>query len=139
MFLRKLHLLKSKINRDFLLLSLLESLMQSNLDANFLGKSLHHKRFWITGYILLTNPSLSPSLPGIGQPILRTDHYFLSRGYLFRKKKLFTSCGWLKKLSSSRKQLSAKQREIFRNTLIFQNFDTNCTGRKSIFQFHLIY
>ena len=33
-FLRKLIFLKSKINRCFLLLSLLEPLMQSNLDAN---------------------------------------------------------------------------------------------------------
>ena len=34
---RKLTILKSKLNRCFLLLSLLEPLMQSNLDANFLG------------------------------------------------------------------------------------------------------
>ena len=37
------------------------------------------------------------------------------------------------------KKLSAKQRESFGNTLIFQNFDTNWTRHKSIFQFHLIY
>ena len=37
-FFRKLSLLKSKISRCFLLLSLMEPLMQSNLDANFLGK-----------------------------------------------------------------------------------------------------
>ena len=37
-FFRKATHLKSKINRCFLLLSLLEPLMQSNLEANFLGK-----------------------------------------------------------------------------------------------------
>ena len=37
------------------------------------------------------------------------------------------------------KKLSAKQREIFWNTLASQNFDTNWTRHKSIFQFHLIY
>ena len=37
-FFRKLTLLKSKIHRCFLLLSLLEPLMRSNLDAYFVGK-----------------------------------------------------------------------------------------------------
>ena len=37
------------------------------------------------------------------------------------------------------KKLSPKQREIFWNTLIFQNFDTNWSRHKSIYQFHLIY
>ena len=37
-FFRKLALLKSKINRYFLFLSLLEHLVQGNLDASFLGK-----------------------------------------------------------------------------------------------------
>ena len=37
------------------------------------------------------------------------------------------------------KKLSAKQREILWNTYIFQNFDTNWTRHKRIFQFHLIY
>ena len=67
--------------------------------------------------------------------MLRDGPLFLSvgggGGYLFRKK-LFASCSWLKKLS-------AKQREIFLNTLIFQNFDTNRTRHESVFQFHLIY
>ena len=39
-FFRKLTLLKSKLNRRFLLHSLLEPLMQSNLDANFLRNNL---------------------------------------------------------------------------------------------------
>ena len=57
-------------------------------------------------------------------------------------KKLFASRSWLKKLSASRlwtKKLSANQQETFWNTLIFQNFDTDWTRHKSIFQFHLIY
>ena len=29
---------------------------------------------------------------------LGTDHYFLSGCYLSRKKKLFSSCSWLKKI-----------------------------------------
>ena len=44
---RKLTLLKSKLNRCFLLLSFLEALMRSNFDANFLGRLWHNKRFWI--------------------------------------------------------------------------------------------
>ena len=47
-FLRKLTLLKSKLNRCFLLFSLLGPLIRSNLDANFLGRLWRHKRFWIT-------------------------------------------------------------------------------------------
>ena len=38
LFFRKLTLLKSKLNRCFLLLSLLEPLRHNNLDANFLGE-----------------------------------------------------------------------------------------------------
>ena len=56
---------------------------------------------------------------------------FLLGGVTFFVKKLFTSCSWLKKncllQGYELKKLSAKQREIFWNTLIFQNFDTNWT------------
>ena len=54
-FSQKLNLLKRKINRCFLLLSLLEPLMQSNWDANFLGRLWIHKRFWITWGIIRTH------------------------------------------------------------------------------------
>ena len=61
------------------------------------------------------------------------------RGYLFCKKKLFTSCSWLKKIVCFKvmkgKKLSAKQREIFKNTLIFQNFDTIGLDIKVSFSF----
>ena len=57
------------------------------------------------------------------------DHYFfIGGGVTFFIKKLFTSCSWLKKncllQGYELKKLSARQREIFWNTLIFQDFDT---------------
>ena len=68
---------------------------------------------------------------------------FLSGGGTFFVKKLLASCSWLKKncllQGYEGKKLSAKQREVFSNTLIFQNFDTNWTRHKSVFQFHLLY
>ena len=71
------------------------------------------------------------------------DHYFFNGGcYLFRKKNCLQAVVGRKKLSASSyelKKLSAKQKEIFWNTLRFQNFDTNWTRHRSIFQFHLIY
>ena len=77
--------------------------------------------------------------------MLGTDHYFFigGGGVTFSLKKLFASCSRLKKIVCFKvmkgKKLSAKQREIFSNTLIFQNFDTNWTRHKNVFQFHLIY
>ena len=63
----------------------------------------------------------------------------LSGGYLFRKKKLFASCSWLKKncllQGYELKKLSAKQREIFWHRLIFQNFDTIGLDIKVSFSF----
>ena len=48
LFFRKLTLLKSKISRCFLLLSLQEPLIRSNLDTYFLGEIVMSQRFWIT-------------------------------------------------------------------------------------------
>ena len=63
--------------------------------------------------------------------------------YLFYKINCSQDVVGLNKLSASRLRIEkyvckAKQREIFWNALIFQNFDTNWTKHKSILQFHLI-
>ena len=56
--------LKSKINH-FLLLSLLEPLMQSNMDANFLGKLWRHKGYWITWKRVQLNKAEGKKLEGL--------------------------------------------------------------------------
>ena len=61
---QKANPLKSKINH-FLLLSLLEPLMQSNLDANFLKKLWRHKGFWITWKRVQLNKAEGRKLEGL--------------------------------------------------------------------------
>ena len=69
------------------------------------------------------------------------DHYFLSGGgggYLFHKKivhKLWLAEKKCLLQGYELKKLSAKQREIFWNRLIFQNFDTIGLDIKVSFSF----